>query len=339
MRILFVHQSLEPYVERDIQILRSAHDVRIVQFTGFKNIARNILPDLWQLWKGVIWCDLTFSWFGKLHAMFSVLFSRMLGRKSIVVAGNDDALKIIYDGQAYGILSHPFKKWFSYFAFRYADQILAVSKTSLKEAIHNAKADPLKTKMIYHGFDSDVFKKPPDVRKEKLVVTVGRITDETYIQKGLKLFVKSARLLPDIPFVLVGPALDSSIEQLKIIATPNVTFTGWVEKEHLIDILSRASVYVQASIHEAFGCSIAEAMLCECVPVVSNRTAIPEVVGDFGFYIENLEPTDLSNKIREALKNPEVGIRARQRIIDNFPLAKRRAQLLQAIASLQQPRQ
>jgi glycosyltransferase involved in cell wall biosynthesis len=73
-------------------------------------------------------------------------------------------------------------------------------------------------------------------------------------------------------------------------------------------------------------------MLCECVPVVSRRAALPEVVGDCGVYVDNLTPEALANGILQALTfGPEWGKRARQRVVELFPLEKRRAGLLAAI--------
>lgn len=78
-------------------------------------------------------------------------------------------------------------------------------------------------------------------------------------------------------------------------------------------------------------------MLCECVSVISNRAAVPEVVCDCGFYVDRLEPELLAEKTKEAFESPkEIGQRARQRIIENFPLEKRRREVV-SIASLERP--
>jgi len=37
--------------------------------------------------KGVLWSDVTFSWFADVHAFVAVLLSKMFRRKSIVVVG------------------------------------------------------------------------------------------------------------------------------------------------------------------------------------------------------------------------------------------------------------
>src|SRR5438093_13281517 len=121
---------------------------------------------------------------------------------------------------------------------------------------------------------------------------------------------------------------------MKSIASPNVTFTGFLSDERLLDLLRKTSVYVQASTHEGFGCSLAEAMLCGCAPVVSDRGAIPEVVGDAGIYVEPHNPRSIGEGIRFAASQPVLGVRARERIVDLFPLEARRKALLATVAEM-----
>ena len=83
---------MQSFVKKDLDILREKHEIHILKFTGINNMFFNLLPDLWKLLKGITWCDATFSWFGKLHAFFAVIFSKLLGKKSIVVSGGDDVV-------------------------------------------------------------------------------------------------------------------------------------------------------------------------------------------------------------------------------------------------------
>jgi hypothetical protein len=69
---------------------------------------------------------------------------------------------------------------------------------------------------------------------------------------------------------------------LRQAASPNVEFLGFVSDEELFSLYARASVYVQASMHEGFGLSVAEAMSAGCIPVVTRAGSLPEVVGDVG---------------------------------------------------------
>ena len=150
-------------------------------------------------------------------------------------------------------------------------------------------------------------------------------------RKGLEVFVRAAAHLPDLRFFVVGSWLDRSIDFLKSIASPNVVFTGRLSDERLISLLRKTSVYVQASMHEGFGCSMAEAMLCGCVPVVSGRGAIPEVVGDTGIYVDPGEEQSVAQGISEAMTQVTTGALARNRIVTLFPLERRRKLLLEAV--------
>jgi len=323
LKILFIHQGLQSFVQKDLDFLRSAHQVREVHFTGLKDV-----PVVWQ---GSAWADITFSWFGKLHAFFAVLFSKLLGKKAVIVAGGDD---VAYEPEInYGMFAYWWKKWCPLFVFRYADLILSVSEFNRRKTIENARANPAKVRLLYHGFDAQKWQRMAGVPKEDLVLTVGRVTGETFLAKGLALFVQSAAHLPGVPFVLVGPWQDGAVDRLREIAPPNVTFTGGLYGQDLVRMYSRAKVYVQVSVHESFGCSLAEAMLCECVPVVSRRAALPEVLGDCGFYVDELTSETVASQIEQALRS-NLGPAARQRIQSEFSLRQRRERLLAAVAEV-----
>jgi glycosyltransferase involved in cell wall biosynthesis len=322
MKILFVYQSLISFVKKDLEILKSAHTVKEICFQGINNIP--------SLWNGIQWCDISFSWFGKLHAFFAVLFSKILHKKSVVIAGGDD---VVYAPEInYGMFSFWWKRWCPLFVFRYADAVLTVSDYNTKESIGNARVSRNKIKRIYHGFDQNEFKKNENVKKEKIVITVGSISWEYLKRKGVELFVRSALELKEVPFYLIGNWEDNSVKYLKDIASSNMYLLGRVSDEKLKIYLSKAKVYVQVSRHEGFGCSLAEAMLCECIPVVSRCGAIPEVAGDAGIYVDNLTPDGVAEKIKHALALPDdYGKKARDTIIEKFSLNKREHQILRTI--------
>lgn len=331
MKILFVYQGLQSFVQKDLDILRSIHEVHLIQFSGRKELIKHIFPNLWRLWQGILWCDLTFSWFGKLHAFFAVLFSKIVGKKAIVVAGGDDVADGKVEGKPYGLYACPLKRCLPNFVFRNADLVLAISQSNFQETLRNTQIELGKLRLLYHGFDPIVFASSEEKITKGLVVTISEVTSETVHLKGLKLFIQSAKYLPHVHFALVGPWKDCSIKQLQDIASPNVEFTGALYGRELVQFLQKSNVYVQASLYESFGCAIAEAMLCECVPVVSRSQSIPEVVGDCGIYLDELTPKELARKIQEAQNRPELGKMARERIVKLFPLQKRAQELLHAI--------
>jgi glycosyltransferase involved in cell wall biosynthesis len=64
-------------------------------------------------------------------------------------------------------------------------------------------------------------------------------------------------------------------------------------------------------------------MLCGCVPVTSDRGALPEVLGDAGFLVKYGEVEAIIDSIQKALASDK-GSGARNRIVAKFPLEKRR---------------
>lgn len=224
------------------------------------------------------------------------------------------------------------KKWCPLFVFRHADLVLSVSNFTHQETINNAGADPERVRLLYHGFNAQEWQPVDGSVKEDMVLTVAYLKKENIHIKGLDLFVRTAAYLPSIPFFLVGEWEDQSIKILRAVAPPNVTFVRRVNREVLVQMYSVAKVYVQASLTEAFGCALAEAMLCDCMPVVSRRGALPEVVGDCGLYCDDLSRQGLAVQIRAALESPDcMGHKVRERIIQQFPLSKRRENLLALI--------
>ncbi len=327
MKVLFVyHKKMASFIRKDLGILKKRHEVKVVRFSD--------ILDVYSIWKGTRWCDLAFCWFGSLHSFFAVLFSKLLKKKSVVVAGGYDV--VCLPEIKYGLFSFWWKRWCPLILFRYADLILTVSQSTTREILKNAKVAPQKIRLIYHGFDSSICKPAFQSRKASIVVTAGNVNRSTLIKKGLKLFVESSRLLPKVEFILVGKWVDDSIDYLKSIAASNMRFLDEIDQSTLHILMSKCKVYVQVSRHESFGCALAEAMLCECIPVVTKSAAIPEVVGDCGFFLADESPEELAVSINKALNSDsELGKRARERIEKVFPLAKRESRLLELIEDLE----
>lgn len=325
MKILFVHRGLETYVAKDLSILSEVYETRAIHFTGLK--------DVFKIFKGVIWCNLTFSWFGSLHAFWVVIFSKLLKKKSIVVSGGDEV--VCMPELSYGMLSYWWKAWCPRVIFRLCNIILCVSKYNLMETSTNLNMINSKIKLLYHGFDLEHFRKDPKIEKKDLVVTIGYINEEYCRRKNYEIIARTAEKIPNNRFVFIGSIDDKNVFSRLTKISGNLEFKGQIPEQLLIQLLSEAKVYLQLSNHEAFGCSLAEAMLCECIPVVSNCGAIPEVVGDAGFFVRDIEPNNVANKILEAMsQSQDRGLRARKRIETLFPLHKRKTQLLQIVKSL-----
>ena len=78
------------------------------------------------------------------------------------------------------------------------------------------------------------------------------------------------------------------IEELGV--EESVIFTGWVSEEDKPALLSEAVAFLFPSLYEGFGLPALEAMACGIPVIASNRSSLPEVVGEGGILVE---PTDV----------------------------------------------
>lgn len=325
-KIYFLYTKETSWVNRDIEILSKKFNVKTQN--NYKRAIGNLVSNFYHL----VWCDLIFCWFASAHFFPSIFIAKLLNKKIVVVAGGYDVASVP-DINYGGMLKNGIVKWFRKKVLNLADLVIAVSKSNQREIYENAEVPPSRVKLIYHGFSIPV-KESWDTDKKNIVISIGEVKKDNFQRKGLLSFVKLSKSLPDIPFYLIGKWTDDSYKYLKEIAPENLVLTDFLENERFDHLLSEAKVVVQLSAHEAFGCSVAEAMLWGCIPVVSNRFALPEVVGDTGYIVEYGDIGQAQRAIQKALNNEKNGDLARERIINLFPLEPREVKLISQIEGL-----
>jgi len=311
--------SMVSFVERDYRILASRFRMRKWAYRG----RLRGIQDRAAIYLGVRRSDFNVSWFAYNQAFWAVRHSKNLGRKSLVVIGGFDVSE-----EEDPRLQHRLPTL--RYVLRHADCLLALSEHLQTKVL--ALEPTARVELLYPGFDATRY--APAGSKAPIVTTISFVRHANLQRKGLETFVRAAANLPALEFLLIGEWLDDSIRYLRGIAPPNVSFAGWLPEPDLIRALQQSAVYVQASLHEGFGCSLAEAMLCGCVPVVSARGAIPEVVGDVGIYVDPASPEDLARGIRGAFDEPERGYSARERVARLFPLGRRGSLLISKVEEL-----
>lgn len=321
-RIFFVHSGNETFVRLDHELLSQSFVVD--DFYA----SRKFPAEFPRFWRDVKNSDVVFCWFASWNSFWALVLAKLLGKPSVLVIGGYDLANL--PEADYGHQRGGMEKYISRVAMRLADVLLPFSYYSQKEAAFNAGVKSEKMQMIYMGVP-DSFGELPS-KKERMVLTVGKVDRPNLLRKGLEPFVRAAAYLPDVQFVLIGAWADDAIDCLRSIATPNVVFAGRITDEDLLEYYRRASVYVQASLHEGFGLSVAEAMLAGCVPVVTKAGSLPEVVGDCGVFCESNFAEVIAMHVQSALyfstKDRQM---IRTRILKEFPMEKRGLALNQIV--------
>ena len=307
MKIAFVYYPRSSFVKQDCASLSRHFQIEVL---GYKN-PRDVFQMIGPIWRS----DLMFSWFASGHSFAAVLLCKLLRKRSVVVAGGYD---VAYEpGINYGQYTLAWhKRMYADYVLRNADIVLPVSEFTKSEVL--AKVVPKRVQVLYPGVDTDKFR--PLGRKEDLVMTVASGSGRTIRLKGLDSFIGAAALLPKVRFLVAGLSDNDRIE-LQSRSTENVSLYGYVSWEELLSHYQKAKVYCQLSYRESFGIALAEAMACGCVPVVTDRGAIPEVVGDTGYYVPNGNAKAAAEAIEKALSSKS-GLGARKRVEERFCLRR-----------------
>jgi glycosyltransferase involved in cell wall biosynthesis len=325
---------LSSFVQRDIEILEKHFDVKKMKEETFLVPRKGRNPLLFlRLLQRVVWADVVFCWFANVNAFFSVLFSAFLRKKSLVVVGGYDAAFVPEIG--YGIFVNRWSRAQAALVYKHTNKILVVD-ASLKQDIMNNLNFRVENKIqvVPTGYDVGKWKLVKTYR-ENMAITVGAVNWSNLKRKGFETFVKAAKRLPSVTFVLIGKHSDDSVRYLKSIASSNVTFPGFVSDTELLRFYQRAKVYCQLSRYEGLPNALCEAMLCGCVPVGTKYCGIPTAIGDTGFYVPYDNVAATVEEIKKALNsNQERKEAARRRIEKTFSLPKREKELVHHVQEL-----
>jgi glycosyltransferase involved in cell wall biosynthesis len=288
--------GIETHVER-IAARLPAHGVRAEIFTSTDG-SRLVQEDHGEFRVHRFPLPVKRSWDLPSLAMFKALRAE-LGRFDIVHAHNYHALPALYAAVAKGRTPFVFTPHYHgtgrtsvrkamHVVYRpagrrvvaRADRIVAVSTIERDLLInHFGQAVAERTTVVPNGVDSLPSSVAPFPRRRRTVLTIARL--EKY--KAVDALIRMMPQLPgDVELVVVGDG--SQRWRLQRLASTmkvgsRVFFTGRVEDAELDRWRATAAVFVSASIYEAFGITVAEALSLGIPVVVSDIPAHREVVG------------------------------------------------------------
>lgn len=324
IKVLFMYWSPSTFIQRDLNILRKHFEVRVLGRANIKS------PIFWlKAFIGILWADVTFSWFANPPALVTVLLSKIFKKRSIVVVGGYEVakeLEIDYGGML---------RWWSAsmvkFILENANRVLTVDDGLKKDAIRNAGVSGENIQTVPMGYDHRKFKL---IRKKKeLVITVATGKEWGRVRlKGIDTFVHAAKHLPNVKFLVVGIE-GYAQEKLESMSPLNVKFVKWTPQDELVKYYQEAKVYCQLSKREGLPNALCEAMLCGCVPVGTDVQGVRTAIGETGFYVPYGDSEAAARVIKKALRSDK-GKVARERINNNFPIERRERELVHMIGEL-----
>ncbi|MEO0019169.1 MAG: glycosyltransferase family 4 protein [candidate division WOR-3 bacterium] len=190
----------------------------------------------------------------------------------------------------------------------YKKCLFAVLSESSKRDVVRLGIPPEQITVVPPGTDFERYQPDPRVKKEPVVLHVGRLKK----YKSTEQLLYAARLLKErgrvFQVVVVGtgddlPRLERIVEKLGLKET--VRFTGFVSEEEKIQWYRRSALLVESSIKEGWGLIVIEANACGTPVVVARSPGLVDSSRDGvnGFFYDYGDIPQLAEKIDLLLRD------------------------------------
>lgn len=329
-RILFVSSNNSSFVKQDAEALAAHCELFRFEFgsrKGFSMIIQQFKLLAWLLLK-LPGSQGIFIWFADYHSLLPVWIGKIFGVRSFLVIGGYDAARL--PEYNYGGHNKPLRSWFIRKSCKAASTILHVSvfvKSKLDSLIGGINSS--KSLIVYNGVDTSLFRCTTDWSSRQGVICVAFADNRNRARiKGLDRYIELAMRMPDVSFTLVGVTAEY-LEEVQKSKPRNLILMGAVPRHELEVLYNQAKVVCLLSRFESFGMSLAEGMLCGCVPVTMGGIGAAEIVDtSCGFTVKGQSQEDITATMELALRSTsELSSSARSRILDHFSQQRRSEQL------------
>ena len=340
-KLLFIYPNLYTFIQTEIDLLSDDYDIiSITQKWSNKILLPfNLLIQFFFLIYNLPRVKVVLISFAGYSSFLPCLLGNLLNKKVLIVAHGTDCVS--FPEINYGNLRNPLLRFFTKISYQYASKILPVSESLVYTENNYFSSETLKFGYIHHlsnittpfkvipnAINSNFWNKDNTVSRDKrsFITVLGK--DQALI-KGLDLIIEAANEFPDYKFYIAG--IDP-INNFK--SRDNIFFKGRLSPDELKALYSKSQFYLQLSNSEGFGVSLCEAMLCKCIPIVSNVNLLPKIVGDSGFVLIKRDLKMLIDLISNALdcNISSLENKSRDRIKDNFTFENRKRLLLEEIS-------
>ena len=184
-------------------------------------------------------------------------------------------------------------------AIEAAQAIICISENTKKDLLERYSLPESKVKVTYLAseIDESLAHGPEPVPSAPYFLYIGLRYSYKNFDGLLKAFSKAHSSRPGTELCVVGAPFDDAERKLMAELKINdaVRHYGHVSDAHLAKLYRCSVAFVYPSFYEGFGIPPLEAMSCGAAVIASNRSSLPEVVGDAGVLFDPAALDDLAD--------------------------------------------
>jgi len=284
--------------------------------------------------------------FAGFWSVIPTWLAKTFGRKAFIIVGGTDCVS--FPEFNYGSMRKGLYRKSIEYSLKNCTAILPVSSelvqydytyfdAEIKKQGYLSFFPDVKTphKVIYNGYEIPA-QKPGIERKPNSFITVAKITNSVlYELKGIDVIRELATRKPELSFTIVGIS-ESVVFEFRLNELPNLKCVPFVGSYELDKLYREHQFYMCLSLSEGFPNALSEGMSYGCVPIGSNVSAIPFIIGKTGFVLDTRDGNSLLNLTEQILQlsKEELSERstlAKERIRNQFSLEKRKVAFYELI--------
>jgi glycosyltransferase involved in cell wall biosynthesis len=186
-----------------------------------------------------------------------------------------------------------------------SDLIIAVSEFTAAQVRDLLGVESSRLRVVPHGVHPPAT--PPTAARENFVLHVGAIQKRKNLSRLVRAFTQ---MPPGWRLVLAGSSGFGAGEIFGEIARSprraDIEVTGYVPKQRLEELYSRAAILAFPSLDEGFGMPVLEAMAHRLPVLTSNRSALPEVAGDAAILVDPFDEEAIAAGLRRLASNEDL---------------------------------
>lgn len=224
----------------------------------------------------------------------------------------------------YGLIRTQYIKFLSKYGSKVADKIVTVSENSKRDICEIAKIKSHKVKIVYNFNVTTIDN--TTINYNHVFLSISTIEPGKNIEntlKGFRLFLER-NPTTDYKFYWIGKVgwgytIERLDEMIKTLSLSDKFFLlGYVDDKTKSELLGNCMALVYLSHYEGFGLGVLEGLSFGKPAVVSNTSALPEVIGNAGVLCDKEDAEDIARALLEITVNLDYYVSQIPRQLEKF---------------------